>query len=69
MARMTSLSIGVSGLQASQNAINTTAHNLANVGTKGYVRQQVVFSDTAYLTLNVGANVTNQTGIGVDFIA
>lgn len=63
---MAGLSIGVSGLQASQNAINTTAHNLANVGTKGYVRQQVVFSDTAYLTLNVGANVTNQVGIGVD---
>ena len=63
---MAGLSIGVSGLQASQNAINTTAHNLANVGTKGYVRQQVVFSDTAYLTLNVGANVTNQSGIGVD---
>ncbi len=63
---MAGLSIGVSGLQASQNAINTTAHNLANVGTKGYVRQQVVFSDTAYSTLNVGANVTNQVGIGVD---
>lgn len=66
MARMTSLSIGVSALQASQNAINTTAHNLSNVGTKGYVRQQVEFADTAYLTLNVGANVTNQIGIGVD---
>ena len=43
-----SMYIGSSGLQAAQNALNTTANNIANVGTKGYVRQQVRFSDRTY---------------------
>lgn len=63
-----SLYIGASGLQSAQNALNTTANNLANVNTKGYVRQQVVFSDKRYdmlkdPTLRVNAH---QSGIGVD---
>ena len=33
MSLMTSLSVGVSGLKTSQSAVNTTAHNLANVAT------------------------------------
>ena len=44
------LFIGVSGLQSSQNALNTTANNLANVDTTGYVRQQVLFTDRNYVT-------------------
>ena len=43
-----SMYIGQSGLQSAQNALNTTANNLANVDTKGYVRQQVRFSDKRY---------------------
>ena len=39
---MGSLYIGSSGLRTSQNALNTTANNLANVDTTGYVRQQVI---------------------------
>jgi len=35
MGGMGSLYIGVAGLQTSQNALNTTAHNLANIGTEG----------------------------------
>lgn len=62
----TSLSIGVSGLKASQNAINTTAHNLANVNTTGYVRQQAVFADTSYQTIGRTSVYVNQIGIGVD---
>ncbi len=65
MGGMTGLTIGVSGLKSSQNAINTTAHNLANVNTKGYVRQQIVFSDTSYINLGVGGVYTNQSGMGV----
>lgn len=62
-----SLYIGASGLQSAQNALNTTANNLANVNTEGYVRQQVVFSDKRYdmlkdPTLRVNAQ---QSGIGV----
>ena len=37
--------VGSSGLKNSQNALNTTANNMANVNTTGYVRQQVRFSD------------------------
>jgi flagellar hook-associated protein 1 len=66
MGLMSSLYTGVSGLNVSQNALNTTAHNLANVNTKGYVRQQVVQSDNSYLKLGVSAVSTLQTGLGVN---
>lgn len=65
MGGMSSLYIGVSGLQASQNAINTTSHNLSNLHTPGYVRQQVVFADRSYETLSVGKVYYNQSGRGV----
>jgi flagellar hook-associated protein 1 FlgK len=35
------LRIGTSGLAAAQRAVETTAHNLANVNTEGYSRQRV----------------------------
>lgn len=38
------LSTGVSGLLAFQRALDTTAHNIANVGTPGYSRQRVDFA-------------------------
>ena len=58
--------IGASGLQSAQNALNTTANNLANVNTKGYVRQQVVFSDRTYDPLKIGIDVNlQQSGLGV----
>ena len=62
-----SMYIGSSGLQAAQNALNTTANNIANVGTKGYVRQQVRFSDRSYDKLKDPTTVTNahQSGLGV----
>ena len=64
-----SMYIGASGLQSAQNALNTTANNLANVNTAGYVRQQVVFSDKRYdvlrdPTLRVNAHQSG-TGVGI----
>ena len=60
------LFIGVSGLQSSQNALNTTANNLANVDTTGYVRQQVLFTDRNYVTFNETTAVSKQqSGLGV----
>ena len=64
-----SMYIGASGLQSAQNALNTTANNLANVNTEGYVRQQVVFSDKRYdvlrdPTLRVNAHQSG-TGVGI----
>lgn len=61
---MTSMYTGVSGLNVSQNALNTTAHNLTNVDTKGYVRQQVVIKDWGYQSLGQAAHYTNNVGLG-----
>ena len=41
MSLMGSLYLGVSGLQTSNNALNTTGHNMSNLDTVGYTRQQV----------------------------
>lgn len=41
------LNIGVSGLLASQSAINTTGHNIANANVEGYSRQEVVLQTRA----------------------
>ena len=67
MPLMGSLYIGTSGLQTSQNALNTTGHNLSNVDTKGYTRQQVQQSDRSYVTLSIDMKSVNnkQTGLGV----
>lgn len=44
---MSLLNIGVSGLLASQSAINTTGHNIANANVEGYSRQEVVLQTRA----------------------
>lgn len=69
MSGMTSIYVGVSGLQASQTALNTTSHNLANVYTKGYTRQVSINGDRIYV--NHGQTATNykQVGLGVNVIA
>ena len=69
MPLMGSLYVGNSGMQTSQNALNTTAHNLSNLDTTGYVRQQVQQSTKSYMTLAVNAKaITNQqTGLGVTY--
>ena len=38
------LGTGLSGLRAMQRALDTTAHNIANVSTEGYTRQRVDFA-------------------------
>lgn len=40
---MASLFVGASGLKSAQTALNTTAHNLSNINTDGYTRQQIAF--------------------------
>lgn len=64
---MGSLFVGTSGLRSAQNALNTTANNLANVNTTGYVRQQVLHTDNVYNTFNRSASISHQqAGLGVD---
>lgn len=61
-----SLYIGASGLQNAQYALNTTANNLANVNTTGYVRQQVRFADKNYNKLkdpNKNVNMQRMAGV------
>ncbi len=67
MSLMGSLYVGTSGLQTSQNALNTTAHNLSNIDTIGYTRQQVQQSTRSYLKLSTDPNsvANKQTGLGV----
>ena len=62
-----SLYVGSSGLQSAQNALNVTANNLANVDTKGYVRQQVRFADKNYSNLKLATPKTamQQSELGV----
>lgn len=65
MSLMTSMWTGVSGLRAQQNAINTTSHNLANIYTQGYVRQQVGMADNIYQSKGITQVNTKQIGLGV----
>ena len=69
MPLMGNLYVGASGLQNSQNALNTTAHNLSNIDTVGYTRQQVQLSAKSYVTLAVNPKAVNnkQTGLGVEY--
>ncbi len=62
-----SLYIGASGLQTSQNAMNTTAHNMTNVDTRAYTRQQILLNTRTYQTLSVSASAVSyqQYGLGV----
>lgn len=69
MSLMSGLYVGVSGLRASQNSLNATAHNLANAETKGYVRQQVVQADSPYLNWGINHISTLQTGLGTNIAA
>lgn len=43
------LSVAASGLSVSQRGLNTVGHNIANMETEGYVRQQIVQVDQSYL--------------------
>ncbi len=68
MSLFGALFIGDSGIRTSQNALNTVAHNLSNMNTIGYVRQQVMQSDTTYSNPNSSVRgFNNQIGDGVKY--
>lgn len=62
MGLMGSLYTGVTGLQVSQRGLNTTAHNLSNMETEGYVRQQTIQTDSFYT--NIGNNHISYLQVG-----
>lgn len=63
---MAGLYIGVSGLQSAQTSLNTTGHNLSNIDTKGYTRQQITYGTSQYFKIGQNAVSSLQYGIGVD---
>lgn len=68
---MSSLMVGASGLKTAQAALNTTAHNLSNINTIGYTRQQIGFKDNLYVKYNSLSSPVNSTyglGVGVQAI-
>ena len=68
MSLFSGLYVGKSGLQSSQNALNTVAHNLSNINTTGYVRQQVAKTDINYNTISTTQAIANsQIGQGVQY--
>lgn len=63
---MAGLFIGTTGLRTAQIALNATAHNLSNINTEGYTRQQVTFQDTVYMPVKTNDKVTTPVyGLGV----
>ncbi len=60
-----SLYVGASGLQSASHGLNTTANNLTNVNTSGYVRQQVVYEDRNYNKIGNASISTQYAGLGV----
>ena len=69
MGLMQGLYTGVSGLTVAQRGLTATAHNLSNVETTGYVRQQAVQETAQFFTKGYTAINTMQVGIGVDTAA
>ena len=67
MSSMSSLYVGVTGLNTSQAALNITSHNLANVDTKGFVRQQAVLTDFNYIKFGESYMSSMQKGLGANF--
>lgn len=64
---MGSIYVGTSGLQTSNNALNTAAHNLSNIETAGYTRQQILQGSKFYNTIGIASVSNMQVGIGVDY--
>lgn len=66
MSLMTSLSVGVTGLKTAQTGVNTTAHNLSNVNTEGYTRQEIINVDKTYNRNGASHISYNQLGLGTE---
>ncbi|MBO4899371.1 MAG: flagellar hook-associated protein FlgK [Lachnospiraceae bacterium] len=68
MSLFSNLYLGTSGLRISSNALNTTAHNITNVDTDGYTRQQVSLATATYQTISKQHAIGyDQLGLGVTY--
>ena len=55
VSTFTGLQTSLRGLIAQQEALDTTAHNIANASTKGYSRQEVLLSASRALSIVTGS--------------
>ncbi len=60
-----SYQIARSGLTASERGLQVTGHNIANVNTLGYVRQQAIYENAFVQNINKGYGIM-QLGYGTD---
>jgi flagellar hook-associated protein 1 FlgK len=56
-------------MNAAQTGLYVTGHNMANVDTTGYTRQQALQQDFYSQNISYGATGVNQVGLGVDIAA
>jgi len=64
MPLMGSIYLGGSGLRTSSNALNTVAHNVTNVDTDGYTRQQISLVTSPYNTISKTQCAVSYTQLG-----
>lgn len=65
MSSISSITKAVSGLIAAQKGLQVTGHNISNMNTNGYTRQQLLQSESPYLNVGHTATNTMQVGLGV----
>lgn len=65
MSSIASLGRMTSGLRAAQTGLQVTGHNIANVNTRGYTRQQALQHDSGYITIGSNGGRLQQVGLGV----
>ena len=65
MSSISSITKAVSGLVAAQKGLQVTGHNISNMNTNGYTRQQLLQSESPYLNIGHTATNTMQVGLGV----
>lgn len=65
MSSISSLTKAVSGLQTAQKGLQVTGHNLSNIGTTGYTRQQLLQHESGYITIGKNGGYAQQVGLGV----
>lgn len=69
MSLFTSFNSGVAGIHVAQSGLNTTAHNLSNTKTPGYVRQQNIQKDVYYQLYKTTDKADLQIGYGTTVAA
>lgn len=65
MSSIASIGKMVSGLVASQTGLQVTGHNLSNLNTQGYTRQQLLLHDSSYVTIGTNGRQPQKLGLGV----